>query len=61
MVRSDSVCSNSILPEFSTSANTEIDQSTDEQFTVADELFDELTRWHDVLRPHADALRGPRP
>lgn len=26
-----------------------------------DEVFNELERWHDVLKDHPEVLRGPRP
>ena len=61
MVRSNSSCSNSIVPEFSDCANTELDPSTAPIFGKTEEIFNELERWHDVLKPHADELRGPHP
>lgn len=61
MVRSNSSCSNSIMPEFSEHANAERDPSTSPTFDKTEELFIELERWHDVLKPHANELRGPRP
>ncbi|NSX54809.1 hypothetical protein [Parasulfitobacter algicola] len=57
LARSNRECSNSSVPDFHASASAEPLLSPDQ----CDELFEELERWHDVLKPHADELRGPRP
>ncbi|MDX8350676.1 hypothetical protein SLH49_22020 [Cognatiyoonia sp. IB215446] len=61
VVRSSGPSSNSSLADFEDAASSESDPSTDLNNTDIDALFEELERWHDVLKPHADMLRGPRP
>ncbi|MEO9896243.1 MAG: hypothetical protein ABJF05_07700 [Paracoccaceae bacterium] len=53
MVRSKRISSNSIYHDFE-------DAASDENVAF-DDVFEELERWHQILKPHADELRGPKP
>ncbi len=61
MVRPGGPSSNTIVADFDDVANDKADCSTDLTPADAEALFEELERWHEVLKPHADELRGPRP
>ena len=61
LVRSNGARSNSISTDFADHAIDEIDPSTELSPAETDELFKELERWHDVLKPHENELQGPRP
>ncbi|WP_159975682.1 hypothetical protein [Roseobacter cerasinus] len=45
----------------SNSISYQFNDSSDPANPSFDDIFEELERWHDVLEPHADELRGPRP
>ncbi|MDW3181650.1 hypothetical protein [Roseobacter sp.] len=61
LVRSNSNCSNPIMSDFAAQATTTFEPSTDTLLENADDVFDELERWHEILRPYRHEMRGPRP
>lgn len=57
-MRSSGARSNLVLRDFADHAGGEGGAIA---HAIPDDVFEELERWHDVLKPHADELRGPRP
>jgi hypothetical protein len=48
------------VPEFSDFSSSEVIPSTVPFTDKTEDVCNELERWHDGLKPHADELRGPR-
>jgi len=53
MVHSNRESSNAVSDQFNS--------SQDGANPSLDEVFEELERWNEAFKPHADELRGPRP